>query len=97
MGARGNCISKGSQYNQWQEIGLNKVRAKNEESTLKMQDVRRTFFSWIEEHYSYEIAGVVSGHVKPGIGRTYGKYEYKKEKEEIMKRWEQRLNALTKK
>ena len=96
VGARGNCISKGSQYNQWQEIGLNKVRAKNEESTLKMQDVRRTFFSWIEEHYSYEIAGVVSGHVKPGIGRTYGKYEYKKQKVEIMKRWEQRLNALSK-
>ena len=64
-----------------------------------MQDVRRTFFSWIEEEYDngYMLAGVVAGHVKPGMGRTYGKYEYRKEKEEIMKRWERHLNALSKK
>ena len=96
VGARGNCISQGTQWKQWQEIELEELRPKNEEHSLRMQDVRRTFFSWIEEHYSYEIAGVVSGHVKPGIGRTYGKYEYKKQKVEIMKRWEQRLNALSK-
>ena len=94
VGARGNCISQGTQWKQWQEIELEELRPKNEEHSLRMQDVRRTFFSWIEEHYSYEIAGVVSGHVKPGIGRTYGKYEYKKDKIKIMKRWEKYLNSL---
>ena len=96
-GYKGGCMLETSMWEQWQEIELDKVRAKSEESTLKMQDVRRTFFSWVEEHHSYEIAGVVSGHVKPGIGRTYGKYEYKTQKVEIMKGWERRLNALAKK
>ena len=97
VGDRGNCVSQGTQWNQWQEIELEDIKPRNEEHRLRMQDVRRTFFSYVEEHYTYEIAGVVSGHVKPGIGRTYGKYEYKREKVEIMKRWEQHLNSLAKK
>ena len=96
VGRFGDCLSKGSMYNQWTDLSLQDIIPKNEKQRLQMRDVRRTFFSWIEEEYDYMLAGVVSGHVKPGIGRTYGKYEYKKEKIKIMKHWERYLNALIK-
>ena len=62
----------------WSYCEVNKVLRKGDKH-LNMRDLRRTLFTFIEEHFTYEIAGVVAGHAKPGIGKVYGMFEHQEE------------------
>jgi integrase len=41
-----------------------------------------------------EIGEALLGHVQPGVGGIYNKYQYDAERRDWLQRWDQRLNAL---
>ena len=81
-------------WDRWQELKLEQVQRKSEPNNLQMRDIRRTFSTWIEKNYRYEMVGAVAGHKKIGVGRIYGRYEYESEKKKVMLEWEDYLNTL---
>ena len=81
-------------WDRWQELKLEQVQRKSEPNNLQMRDIRRTFSTWIEKNYRYEMVGAVAGHKKIGVGRIYGRYEYETEKKDVMLAWEKYLNSL---
>ncbi|MDP6587270.1 MAG: hypothetical protein QF535_21655, partial [Anaerolineales bacterium] len=81
-------------WDRWKELNLEQVQRKSEPNNLQMRDIRRTFSTWIEKTFRYELVGAVAGHKKIGVGRIYGRYEYESEKQDVMLGWEEYLNTL---
>ena len=90
-------ISGSQCYADWQTLKLDAVRKRSEPDNLQRRDIRRTFYTWIEKTFRYELAGATAGHKRIGIGRIYGRYEYENEKMEVMLAWEKYLKSLVSK
>ena len=58
-------------------------------------DLRRTAATHMAElGYKQELIDRILGHIAPKIARTYNRYDYEREKEEIMLAWEKKLLSL---
>jgi len=79
---------------QFHLTNVQSVQRKSEKVTLRMQDLRRTCYTFIEQKFSPVISGAVAGHTKDAMGRVYGQYDYEKEKKEAMLEWEKHLLNL---
>jgi len=76
-------------------LKLDSVRKRSEPDNLQRRDIRRTFYTWIEKTFRYELAGATAGHKRIGIGRIYGRYE--DEKMDVMLAWGKYLKSLVSK
>lgn len=90
----GNAVRVETACKQFRETNVRSVQRKSEKITLRMQDLRRTCYTFIEQKFSPVISGAVAGHTKDAMGRVYGQYDYEKEKQEALLEWEKHLLNL---
>ncbi|MCA6962462.1 MULTISPECIES: tyrosine-type recombinase/integrase [Pectobacterium] len=75
---------------------LRKFCAKTEFSAFTPRDIRRTFKTLAGDMgISSELRDIVQNHKRPGVSRKhYDRYDYLKEKREVIALWEGKLNSL---
>lgn len=75
---------------------LRKFCAKTEFSAFTPRDIRRTFKTLAGNMgISSELRDIVQNHKRPGVSRKhYDRYDYLKEKREVIALWEGKLNSL---
>ncbi|MDX6915681.1 integrase arm-type DNA-binding domain-containing protein [Pectobacterium carotovorum] len=75
---------------------LRKFCAKTEFSAFTPRDIRRTFKTLAGDMgISSELRDIVQNHKRPGVSRKhYDRYDYLKEKREVIALWEEKLKSL---
>ena len=91
----GGHLSTSHFHKNWDDLNLAEL-APLDQPTLQKRDIRRTMYTFCEKNWSIEVAGAVEGHAKVGMGKIYGRYDYKKEKMDAMLAWEEHLLSLLK-
>lgn len=75
---------------------LRRLRNRIDIAPFAPHDLRRTAATNIAElGYSQDVIDRILGHMLPKIARTYNRYSYDKEKQQVMLAWEEKLKTLS--
>ena len=95
-GKSGQHVDVSTAWRDFKNIDVRSVQRKSEPVSFRMQDLRRTCYTFVEKNFGQVVAGAIAGHSKDAMHRVYGQYDYEKEKQEAMLEWERHLLNLMK-